>query len=333
MDVCAKFRAEAKKDPRRIVFPEPQDDRVVAALKVIVTERIAKPVLVGRAAEIEAARRELGELASAVQFVVPADSADLERYAGAYVDCHPTVRAGAARRILERPLFFAGQMVAAGDAEGMVAGVANTTAMVISSSATTVGYAPGINSPSSIFIMQMPDGLTVCEPVLVFADAAVNIQPTVQELAEIAVVSARSARDLLGIEPRVAMLSFSTRGSGVHPDSLKVAEATRIARVLAPDLAIDGEMQADAALVPSVAKRKKLAGSPVGGRANVLIFPDLDAGNIAYKLVQWLGGAKAIGPFLQGFAKPMTDMSRGATVDDIVTTAAVSVVKAQKGKR
>jgi len=330
MDVCATFREQAKRDPRKIVFPEPQDDRVVEALGIIVAEGIARPVLVGKPDKLADARKELGSRADGIEFVEPTRSGQLGRYTKAYLRRHPTISEGAARRILERPLFYAGEMVAVDDAEGMVAGVANTTAMVISASATTVGYAPGIYAPSSIFVMQMSDVWTLGEPVIIFADAAVNIQPTARELAEIAVVSARSAQELLGLEPRVAMLSFSTKGSGVHPDSDKVAEATRIACAMAPDLAIDGELQVDAALVPDIARRK-MRDSAVAGRANVLIFPDLDAGNIGYKLVQWLAGAKAIGPFLQGFAKPMTDMSRGATVDDIVTTAAVSVVKVQKG--
>jgi len=331
MDVCSSLIERARQDPRRVVFPEPQDERVVEAVSRVVDEGVAKPIIVGKAGQLEAARKKLGKKAGKIEFVDPKASPKLDDYAAAYKRRHLALVDGAIRRILSRPLYFAGQMVAAGDAEGMVAGVANTTGMVISASASTVGYADGISLASSIFLMEMPETWQG-ESLLVFADAAVAIQPDARELAEIAVTSARTTQALLGIEPRVALLSFSTKKSAVHPECEKVEEATRIAQVMAPDLAIDGELQADAALVESVGKNKAPASS-VAGHANVLIFPDLDAGNIGYKLVQWTAGAKAIGPFLQGFAKPMTDMSRGAKVEEIVITAAVTVVRSQKGSR
>jgi phosphate acetyltransferase len=205
----------------------------------------------------------------------------------------------------------------------MVAGCANPTRRVIEAGLMTVGLAEGIALPSSYFLMIVPDFLGQGRKSFIFADCAVNADPTSAELADIAVTSARSAKALLGETPRVAMLSFSTKGSAQHARVDKVRKAMDLVQQREPELAIDGEFQADAALVPSVALKKVKENSAVAGQANVLIFPDLDSGNIAYKLTQWLGGAQAIGPFLQGFAKPVSDLSRGASVEDIVTTCAV----------
>ncbi len=218
-------------------------------------------------------------------------------------------------------------MVACDDADAAIGGVASATATVIQAATLTVGLAPGVKTPSSYFLMVIPNFLAAEDTPFIYADCAVNVDPTAEQLADIALTSAESAARILDEEPRVALLSFSTTGSASSPSVDKVREAVEIARSRRPELAIDGEFQADSAIVPGVAAKKVKGDSPVAGKANVIIFPNLDAGNIAYKLTQYMAGAQAIGPFLQGFAKPITDLSRGASVDDIVSTTVLTLIQ------
>jgi len=327
VDKITQFKEMARKRNLTVVLPEGSDERIVAAARILKDEGIARPIVLGKTEEIEAARNKAGVSLEGIETINPRESAKLEAYAQKYVagraDLPPTV----AKRLLIKPLFFGGMMVAAGDADAMVGGAASATATVIQAGALTVGFAAGIKTPSSFFLMIIPDFQGEKDKTFIFADCAVNIEPTAQELAQIALASARSAEKLLGQEPRVAMLSFSTRGSASHALVDKVSQALEIARQQRGDLLIDGEFQADTAIVPRVAAKKVKGQSPVAGRANVLIFPDLNSGNIAYKLTQYLAGAKAIGPFLQGFAQPISDLSRGASVDDIVATAAITLAQ------
>lgn len=320
--ITARLKRRAQSDPKVVVFPEGGDYRIRQAALLLSEEGIASPVLIQSPAELV----EGGTCA--VSIIDHQSSGMLDEYAAEYCRVRG-IPLGAALRILRKPLYFAAMMVRMGHADAMVAGVEHPTADVIMAGELIIGMAEGMSTPSSFLLLGIPGYSGGEGGLLAFADVAVNPDPNSEQLADIGIASALTAQGLLGWDPRVAMLSFSTKGSAIHPNVEKVVEAVKLIRGRRPDLKVDGELQADAALVVEIARRKMTCDSPVAGKANILVFPDLNAGNIAYKLVQRLANGGAYGPILQGFAKPVSDLSRGSSVDDIIGAATMMVVRAQ----
>ena len=330
MNLLDEIKEKAKKYNKRIVLPEGLEERTLKAADIVVGEKIARPILIGNPQVIREMAKELN-LANIekCEVVDPLNHDKKEAYINLMLELRQSkgLTRYAASKLIENPLYLGTLMIKAGDADGEVAGAMNATSDVLRPALQYVKTLPGISIVSGAFIMILKDKEFGENGIMVFADCAVHPDPSARELAEIAIATAKTTRALAGFEPRIAMLSFSTHGSAKHALVDKVVDATRIAKEMEPGLQIDGEFQADAAIVEAVGK-SKAPGSSIAGKANVLVFPDLQSGNICYKLVQRLAHAEAIGPVLQGMAAPINDLSRGCSVSDIVNVIAITANQA-----
>ncbi|MCM8784671.1 MAG: phosphate acetyltransferase [Candidatus Omnitrophica bacterium] len=320
MDKIQEFIEKVKSLNKKVVFPEGEDERILLSASELLKEKIVFPVLIGKKEKIYEIGKNLGiSNISQIEIIEPENSELFNTLVERYCENRKNINKNIAEKMVKRPLVFGGLLVDTGICDSMVAGAVNTTANVIQAAALTVGYLEGIKTVSSFFIMVLPDGR-----IYFFADCAVNILPDENQLAEIGITTGLNYKKLIGTNPKIAFLSFSTKGSASHPLVEKIQKAVKIAKEKNKEFDIDGEFQVDSAINEEVARRKIKDFSPVGGKANVLIFPDLNSGNIAYKITQYLGNAEAYGPILQGFAKPVSDLSRGAKVKDIIITTVIT---------
>ncbi len=329
MEILDILRSKAAANRRHIVLPEGKDDRTLQAARMITDRGYAKVTIIGKTEEVRARAKELGFSLEDVDILEHTAADDFEEYANAYYELRKAkgMTPEEAHAAMADPLYYANMMVRSGKADGTVAGATNTTAHTVRAALKCLGVQPGLKTVSSFFLMVVPNKTFGENGAMIFADCGVVIDPDPLQLAEITLTTADSCRLFLDADPRIAMLSFSTKGSAKSEKIDKVTEALSIVKARRPDLNVDGEMQVDAALIPAIG-RSKAPGSPVAGRANVLIFPDIQSGNIGYKLAERMSGGIAIGPILQGFEYASNDLSRGCKAEDIVDTVVITALQA-----